>query len=66
MMTEEDEEGFENITVCRLCEKFESDKVRDHCHLTRKYRAPAHNTCNINVTQKQNILIPFIFHNFSI
>ena len=28
-----------------------SDKVRVHCHLTGKYRGPAHNTCNINVTQ---------------
>ena len=42
-----------------------SDKVRDHCHLTGKYRGPAHNTCNINVTQKQSNFIPFIFHNFS-
>ena len=39
-------------------------KVRDHCHLTGKYRGPAHNTCNINVTQKQSNFIPFIFHNF--
>ena len=43
----------------------ESDKVRDHCHLTGKYRGPAHSTCNINVTQDQNNFIPFIFHNFS-
>ena len=28
------------ITICRFCEKnIESDKVRDHCHLTGKYRA---------------------------
>ena len=45
---------------------FEFDKVRDHCHLTFKYRGPAHSKCIINVTQKQNKLIPFIFHNFSI
>ena len=42
-----------------------SDKVRDHCHLTGYYRGAAHNTCNINVTQKQSNFIPFIFHNFS-
>ena len=41
------------------------DKVRDHCHLTGKYRGPAHSKCNINVTQKQSNFIPFLFHNFS-
>ena len=43
----------------------DSDKVRDHCHLTGKYRGPAHSKCNINVTQKQSNFIPFIFHSFS-
>ena len=34
-MTEEDEESFKNNIICRYCErKIESDKVRDHCHLT--------------------------------
>ena len=33
--------------------------------MTGKYRGPAHNTCNINVTQKQSTFIPFILHNFS-
>ena len=61
-----DEEDYKNNNVCRFCEKFiESDKVRDHCHLTGKYRGPAHSKCNINVTQKQSNFIPFIFHNFS-
>ena len=66
IMTPEDEEDFINNNICQFCEKnIESDKVRDHCHLTGKYRGPAHNTCNINVTQKQSNFIPFIFHNFS-
>ena len=66
IMTEEDEEVFKNNNICRFCEKFiESDKVRDHCHLTGKYRGPAHIKCNINVTQKQSNFIPFIFNNFS-
>ena len=33
--------------------------------LLGKYRGPAHNNCNINVTQKQSNFIPFIIHNFS-
>ena len=42
-----------------------SEKVRDHFHLTGKYRGPAHSTCNINVKQKDSNFIPFAFHNFS-
>ena len=66
IMTEENEEDFRIIKICRFCEKnIESDKVRDHCHLTGKYRGPAHSKCNVNVTQKQSNFIPFIIHNFS-
>ena len=66
IMTQEDEEDFRINNICRFCEKeILSDKVRDHCHLTGSYRGLAHNTCNINVTQKQSNFIPFIFHNFS-
>ena len=63
---QEDEEDYRNNNICQFCEKnFESDKVRDHCHLTGKYRVPAHNVCNINVKQKESIFIPFAFYNFS-
>ena len=34
-MTEKDDEDCKNNDICRFCEKdIESDKVRDHCHLT--------------------------------
>ena len=57
VVTEDDEEDFKINNICRFCEKgIISDQVRDHCHLTGNYRGPAHNTCNINVTQKKVIL----------
>ena len=65
-MNEEVEEDYRNDNICRFGEKEILDnKVRDHCHLTWKYRGPAQNKCNVNVTQKQSNFIPFIFHNFS-
>ena len=65
-MTDENEEGYRNNSICRFSEKeIVSDKVRAHCHLTLKYSGPANSKCNINVTQKQGNFIPFIFHNFS-
>ena len=39
----------------------ENDKVRDHCHITGKYRGPAHWNCNINM--KISKKLPIIFHN---
>ena len=64
--TQEDEENYRNNNICRFCEKhIESDKVRYHCHLTAKYRGPAHSKCNFNVSQKQSNFVPFDFHNFS-
>ena len=66
IMTERDEEDYRNNNNCRFCEKeILSDRVRDHCHLTGKYRGVAHSTCNINVTQKQSNFILFLFHIFS-
>ena len=66
IMTQEDEEDFKNNNVCRFCEKnIESDKVRDHCHLTGKYRGSSHNICNINVRQADSNFVPFALNNFS-
>ena len=66
IMTGEYEKSYRNNIICRFCEKnIESDKVRDHCHLTGKYRGPAHSKCEYNVTQDKSNIIPFIFHNFS-
>ena len=53
------------IFVDFVKKNIDSDKFRDHCHLTGKYRGPAHSKCDFNVSQKQSNFIPFIFHNFS-
>ena len=39
------------------------DKVRDHDHLTGKYRGPAYNKCNLKCRLQK--FIPVFFHNFS-
>ena len=66
IITHEDEGDYRKFNICRFSEKkFQSDKVRDHCHLTGKYRGPAHQSCNIFVTQIQSNFIPNFFHNFS-
>ena len=37
------------------------EKVRDHCHITGKYRGAAHWSCNINLKISKNLTV--IFHN---
>ena len=66
IMAQEDKKDFDNKKISRFCEKgILSDKVRDPCHLTGKYRGPAHNTRNKSVQQKDSNFIPIAFHNFS-
>ena len=46
-MTKKDEENYQNSNDCWICnEKIIKDKVRDHCHITGKFRDPAHKECN--------------------
>ena len=65
-ITEKEQENFNLATECYICKKElnNDDKVRDHCHLTGKYRGPAHNNCNLNLKEKINF-IPIFFHNLS-
>ena len=52
---------------CHICGKKYTDKdvrVRDHCHITRKFRGSAHQECNLKLKIKpENLKIPVIFHN---
>ena len=66
------EEGIDYITatVCHICgdpllddKNKDNIKVRDHCHLTGKYRGAAHSKCNLNFIRPN--FFPVIFHNLS-
>ena len=55
---------IKNSQDCWICnEKItkNKDKVRDHCHITGKYRGPAHKKCNSKLRIPRKI--PIIFHN---
>ena len=66
-MTKEDEEKFQKSDECHICSKKFTDediKVRDHCHITGKYRGSAHQECNLQLrVDVEKIKIPVIFHN---
>ena len=63
---EEEEVQFQLAEECWLCENpLDDTKVRDHDHLTGKYRGAAHNICNINCKQRSSSFVPIFFHNFS-
>ena len=60
----QDKKNFESATDCHICDKpLGSDRVRDHCHITGKYRGAAHNKCNLNF--KIPKFYPVLFHNLS-
>ena len=61
-MTSEDEEICNNSQICWICkQELHVDKVRDHCHVTGKFRGAAHNKCNINLRLPRKL--PIFFHN---
>lgn len=61
-MSTEDEHSFQAADKCFICmQELGSDRVRDHCHVTRKFRCAAHNACNLNLKQRERI--PVFFHN---
>ena len=63
-MSAREEQRFQSSNKCWKCDKLfdvGDNKVRDHCHVTRKYRGSAHWSCNINL--KLTKKVPVIFHN---
>ena len=64
IMTEEEEHLFQQSNNCWICKKLidnDDEKVRDHCHVTGKFRGAAHWSCNINLQLTKKV--PIIFHN---
>ena len=66
-MTMENEIDFKKAIKCHICDQQYTDKdirVRDHCHITGKFRGSAHQDCNLKLQIKpETIKIPVIFHN---
>ena len=55
-----EEESFQQSTICWFCENpLGEDTVRDHDHLTGKYRGAAHNRCNLNCKKNQVQMFPY-------
>ena len=61
-MTEEEEHLFQQYNSCWICKKLTDngdENVRDHCHITSKFRGAAHWNCNINFQLTKKIHVIF-------
>ena len=62
MMTNEEEEIYENSRICWICkQELNTDKVRYNCHVLGKFRGASHSKCNVNLRLSKKL--PIIFHN---
>lgn len=64
-LTPLEQQQFNSAVTCHICGKGLDNEipVRDHCHVSGKYRGPAHNACNLKYQIPK--FIPIYFHNFS-
>ena len=69
-ITTAEEFTFQTAERCYLCDELlGTDRVRDHDHLTGRFRGPAHSNCNLQLQydnadrKKSKFFIPVIFHN---
>ena len=66
---QKDKQKAKKQTDCYLCkkpllQKNYRDAVKDHCHMTGKYRGAAHNQCNLKLRiNPKTDQIPVVFHN---
>ena len=50
IISEEEEQQFQSSNTCWICEKRidgDDEKVRDHCHITAKFRGAVYWSCNL-------------------
>ena len=66
-MTEQDEHCFQNSKQCHICKRNFIEgldiKVRDHCHISGKFRGASCQSCNLNF--KYPPFTPVFCHGFS-
>ena len=63
LIMSEEEEQFQSSNTCWIFEQLiynDDKKVRDHCHITGKFKGTAHCSCNINLQLTKKV--PVIFH----
>ena len=59
IMSTKEEERFQLANSCWICDRLihvRDNKVRDHCHITGKYRGASHWSCNINLKMSKKFL----------
>ena len=57
-MTTENEKNYQESQGCWICnEKLDTDKLRDRCHITGKFRGAAHSKCNLKLKIPKNQLL---------
>ena len=59
-----DKTAYVISTLCHICnEELGKDRVRDHCHLSDKFRGAAHEICNLKYKVPKFFTV--VFHNLS-
>ena len=64
IMSKEEDHLFQQSNSCEKVIDNDNEKVRDHCHVTGKYRGAAHRSRNINLQLTKKV--PVIFHNLEV
>ena len=64
-LSKDEEEYFMNEKKCYVCGKDAINKVRDHCHLTGKFRGVACNDCNLKMIDKNQNRLYCFAHNLN-